>query len=418
MFPFRRDRHAPKARLKDSVSIFEGLIKPGFEQSSANHKVEPKTCLTGDGDLDGNHRKPSVWVPEKLLRLSRRNRSKKTLQAVRDEETSSNNQKSRLSKGPERDPRSEPHEDRDPSSQQADKEGIFKRISSKLRRKSASLHRHTRGAGSLTANNDPDEDNTRNPSLASRSAQQTCDATRRQENKTKAAESLRKRLKAELRPDMSADGLHQIPMTQNNHPEDPQSGGLTRHDKQRQIKGAKKMPTAGIQRVSTKWNNENPFQMSGDQTTKGGNGPKHMGHRLPHSSEESGSRSPYGSHDFCKVAFASVPGSRAVCPKSASRRKASRSGAVTEAADSEGAVSSRKEETGVDSGGDNGISLVVVANAGCELAHPRPSRSSERDITRVLCREEGEGGNDRDDCRKSEVSGDSSASYHTAPTGT
>jgi hypothetical protein len=71
--------------------------------------------------------------------------------------------------------------------------------------------------------------------------------------------------------------------------------------------------------------------------------------------------------------------------------------------------------------------LVVVANAGCGLTHPRPSRSSDRNMIRVLCkcgRETGEGQGQRSGGRESLVSVSvsdsegSTYSFYTAPVST
>lgn len=62
--------------------------------------------------------------------------------------------------------------------------------------------------------------------------------------------------------------------------------------------------------------------------------------------------------------------------------------------------------------------FVVVAQAECELTHPRPSRSSDKKMIKVLCkcgRETAEGQDDSSRDSLVSVSEGSTSSFHTAP---
>lgn len=178
--------------------------------------------------------------------------------------------------------------------------------------------------------------------------------------------------------------------------DDPQQGFLSQTDQHTHGRGAEDLPTLGIQRVSRKWNSENPFKASADWTTKGSNDYGPTGHKSPYGSQGDESAGPDGGDEFSEVALASVPGNRTVYTNSGS-----------------GPTSTGEESGGMS--GNDGLP-VVVANAECKLEHPRPSRRSERERIKALCKEEVEDSEDlQGSRRKSGVSGGSSASYHTAP---
>lgn len=244
-----------------------------------------------------------------------------------------------------------------------------------------------------------EQDKIQDSSHDPQSTQQSREAARRQQKQQLAANSLRKRLKAELQPDMSAEGHHRTQMAQHSHNNAPRGGS----GKSSRGKSLDNVPTSGIQRVPMKWNNENPFQASGGRITKRSNGFEAITeYKVPHFSLEDSSAGPDGSDDFAKVALANVPVTRSIHPNRGSGPRPSKESTSTGVVHTESATNGSKDESGGSSGYD-GLP-VVVANAECELEHPRPSRSSERERIKVLCGEGVEG------------SGGSSASYHTAPT--
>ena len=102
-------------------------------------------------------------------------------------------------------------------------------------------------------------------------------------------------------------------------------------------------------------------------------------------------------------------------PKTKDRCKSDTAGGVHQAQDIASSTAGR------------GCDIVVVANAECGLTHPRPSRSSDRNMIRVLCkcgRETGEGQGQRSGGRESLVSASvsdsegSTSSFYTAPVST
>ncbi|ROV89692.1 hypothetical protein VSDG_08113 [Cytospora chrysosperma] len=252
---------------------------------------------------------------------------------------------------------------------------------------SSTLKRNFRVTESPVTTNAAEEDSTQGSSHSSRSTQQSQAAigTQPEQRQQLAADSLRRRLKADLRPDLPADGLHQVQMAKYNH-DDLQRSPLSRPEHYTFGKGAEDIPTPGIQRASGKYNNQNPF----------------TGHKYPYDSQGDERAGPEVGDEFSEVALAFVPGNQRVYTNSGSGPT------VT------GPASNPTEESGGISGND-GLP-VVVANAECELEHPRPSRRSERERIKALCKGEGEDSEDlQGRRRRSEVSGGSSASYHTAP---
>lgn len=263
------------------------------------------------------------------------------------------------------------------------------KVSSKLRGNSTSLQRNCNSVERCITTDTVEGDNTPGSSHGSRSTQRNREARRRRhkERGQLALDSLRERLKAELGPELSTDVLHQSQLAQQIH------------DNPTQETGAKYVSTPGIQRVSRKWNNEDPFQTSAGWATKSSKGYEHTGHKDLYGSQGGESADPNTVDKFAEVALASVPGIRRVYTNSGSGPTV---------------ANSSQEERGMRSGND-GIA-VVVANAECVLEHPRPSRQSEQEMIKVLCKEVSEDSEDHQDRpRKSEVSGGSSASYHTAP---
>ncbi|KUI74086.1 hypothetical protein VM1G_11943 [Cytospora mali] len=234
-----------------------------------------------------------------------------------------------------------------------------------------------------------------------------------QQKQELAADSLRKRLKAELRPHMSMEHLQQIQIAQRSHDE-AQRCFFSRSGNTYEGTGAEELPTSGIQRVSRRrWDNKTPSKISRGWVTEVINDYEYTFSKNSNDSQEVESAGPSRRDDLSEVALASVPGTQTVYPNRNLDYTDHHDSTSTEVANSGGATNSPEEN-----GNRNGVNglPVVVANAECELKHPRPSRRSEGERIKALCKEEAENNEDHQGRRrKSAISGRSSASYHTAP---
>lgn len=248
-----------------------------------------------------------------------------------------------------------------------------------------------------------------------------------------AADVLRKRLKAVLRPDLSSDGLHQIEMMQY-HEEEMRPASVTGWQKNSREKAVKHLPSMGIRKVSSQWDDENPFQVSTTTAigSKAGAVAERDIHSIPrHMHEDSAEQGGTGS--FVDVALASTSASNTEChtrhpPSSAKSQPVSAvhsSGSVPShsANKSSLAFDSTRPSMSRSPSSDNGASSlpIVVARAECELAHPRPSRSSESRMLKVLVKgkegnveQQGGEGTSHTRRQQSVPSQESATSFHTA----
>lgn len=270
-----------------------------------------------------------------------------------------------------------------------------------------------------------------------------------------AAESLRKDLKAKLRPDLSTDGLHQIQL----------NGVLDVH---REVLGSKEdepsqikklhMPSHGIRRVSTKWDNINPFNRplpsvgsnmpsqgirrvstTWDSTnpfvepawvsgTKTWNGIEKFTHEAFRPSHD-GSVEEDDQHRMDTERFRGSVSASWLQADSYShpahfqqsvhefRKSMSASAPLIRAGTQVGDVPGGRLQ-GSSGSGSEMSTLVVVARAECELAHPIPSRSTEARLMKVLVTEKAEK-NQVVERRGNQISHESESmasvgSYHTA----
>lgn len=255
----------------------------------------------------------------------------------------------------------------------------------------------------------------------------------REEQQKAAAETLRRRLKAELRPDLSTDGLHQMQLTQR-EAEDSTARDRPNAEKKSKDKIAGQMPSMGIRRVSTKWDHYNPFHPLKSSGTKSNDELEAMGHKRPHCNQDGSAEHKEVGHEdrqtFVSVALASLPGSRRDWRASISapwqHSNIQPYPCRKPAQDLRLGMSANIDPPGWDpldnSDSDNGSSVecfhvpVVVASADCELAHPRPSRSSETRLLKVLVKGKGKP-QDEDDRRKRQISQGSTSSFYTARQG-
>ncbi|KUI56630.1 hypothetical protein VP1G_10828 [Cytospora mali] len=181
-------------------------------------------------------------------------------------------------------------------------------------------------------------------------------------------------------------------------------------------KGAEELPTSGIQRVSRRWNNEDPSKTSRGRMTGELDDYEYTCSKTSNDCQGVESAGPSRRDDFSEVALASVPETQTGYPNRDLDYTVYHDSTKTEVSNSGGTINSPENN-----GNGNGVDglPVVVANAECELKHPRPSRRSEGERIKALCKEEAEDNEDNEDHqgrrRKSAISGRSSASYHTAP---
>lgn len=312
---------------------------------------------------------------------------------------------------------------------------MLRKFSSTFRRKSTSRQ----NSGEVGTKPHPDtieEKAERAPQPTSKSRK----AGTTREEQIATVESLRKRLEAELRPDPSNDSLHQTQLDQNDveHPIhcDAVNPAGKRTDE--------KLSSLAIRKPSTKRNQHNIFGSLESSAFKSDGKPKAVGQRLPRdgqngSTEKEDSEQENLQH-LTSVALASVSDTRK------SWRAGMRAGnrapwqhadphaytyqipaqtllASMSAPINAARVSSRSSaKFGSSDGGSGGGSgsgsecsnlPVVVARAVCEMEHPRPSRSSEARLLKVLVADKEEGLDDSASGKR-QGSQDSETSFHTA----
>lgn len=229
------------------------------------------------------------------------------------------------------------------------------------------------------------------------------DQTAALEEEQAAAEVLRKHLKAVLRPDFSSDGLHQIEMMQCGEEESRPASVESRRTNSCE-KMVKRMPSMGIRKVSSQWDSENPFQVSPTGSEAGLVGlaesdTHHIVSRHVHdgSAEQEDDEADTGSFIHVALASTSAPSAEYQTRLASSTIKShpvsamhsscsvhNRSATLSSLASDSTRPSTNKRP--ISNHGGSGPPL-VVARAACELAHPRPSRSSESRMLRVLCKE-------------------------------
>lgn len=263
----------------------------------------------------------------------------------------------------------------------------------------------------------------------------------REAQKTAAAESLQIRLKSDLRPDFSTDGLHQIQMVEpNSNGQHPQRNPAT-IEKKRKEGLAEQMPSVGIRKVSNKWGNENPFDTSKPLNITPNDQPSALNSTKSFDSQKKslgGQAHPTEDMEtFASVALNKIPEPRRVLrgSKSATRPNGDLPshpyGKPLQAWPyTMGSYFHNKRSSTVQaffsggskqSSGDGSSELsdepVVVARAECTLAHPRPWRLSETKMLEDLVA--GQMGSRRQEIRqKSRTSSQSqTSSFHTAREG-
>lgn len=197
-------------------------------------------------------------------------------------------------------------------------------------------------------------------------------------------------------------------------------------------KAVKRMPSMGIRKVSLQWEGSNPFQVfpPANTNTEIGMTPEKYIHILPHQTHDGSAKAGDNGGDDM-VGFAHVALADTSAPKTegggipTSCDKSSASAACIRGVPSYSASMSLQASDPVGSSStspSDGASLpVVVARAECELAHPRPSRSSESRMLKVLVKGKGDADergdeNENSPQRQGHISQESSTSFHTAQT--
>lgn len=392
---FRREPNAPSSPLKDKISIFEGLVKPssssahtsGCDRGNSNRA----SFLTGDKILEGGADEPTSRLPNKFRRAPAAAKGSGSSKQLRTG-------------------RSEPDDRSSHRNDETDPRSFLRRLSSTFKQKHKPSRQDSPDARSPRSERGA-EDAIQH---SSRESQSTPRDQKQSQNETRqklAAESLRKRLESELRSGASTNDRREIHA-------DQLADGKALHDSSTGSQGQGKNGQPSIintRRKTTLWVVENPFDVAEAKDRSKSEATTGRLNKGVHS---------YSGHtesnDFSKVALARVSSTRDVPHQTSS---ASRYLQLTETPQPRKELSSDRTSSSSgqakDGSGQSGSSeFVVVANADCELTHPRPSRSSEKKMINVLCKCGRETGEEQDNGGRDSlvsVSKESSASFHTAP---
>lgn len=308
--------------------------------------------------------------------------------------------------------------------------GLFKKMSRPFRKKSSQRYSEDTSAKDNLEKMDEKASITSHPPLKAQKSPII-------EEQEVAVDLLRKRLKAELRPDLSPDGLHQIRMVQHSldetlHQDAPSSG------RKQAANTIKQMPSFGIRKVSNKWDHANPFRPASRLSAT-----SCKALNLRNSSDFTRSQNPRtatsgprqaGQTTFACDAGNYVPGpvqSRllinptSICSSNRKSQSNKTSTQHTPSLSKEGLTGTGKDIAQVLKGSNDCLphskyptvdefeGQGVVARVECELSHPQPSRSQEKKKLRVLIVEEDESRGEG--CRQDrQASLGSSSSFYTA----
>lgn len=211
-------------------------------------------------------------------------------------------------------------------------------------------------------------------------------------------------------------------------------------EQKRKTNNIKQIPSLGIQRVSTKWD-QNPFRLPSHPGTNLQEESKVTCHKYPRNSQDRSTEQEYDEQEdfrtFASVAFAGF--------LETEKSWTARSSAPWHGADDrlqsypeslqveyssffktpdlnlsalsvQRAEAPRASKKDADGGNSYLNEQVVVARVECELVHPRPSRSMETRRLKAMVTEQEEGKHQAFR-RKSQASHDSISSFHTARQG-
>lgn len=366
---FRRES-GPSAAMKDKISMFEGLVT----------RENDRTQLNG---ASGASNEPTCRLPSKY-RGAHKNVDKghgasanapsiaNSGKSPSDASVTAGQSSMQLRTG-----RRESGYDTRQRTGETDQPSFFKRISSTFKHKHKPSQQYLPVSRSSRADVRDEKERTQISSPGSESTHQDQSLIQSEKRQMLAADSLRKRLEAELgsAPDMNGHRDIRAGPVQTEHlhrgkePQEP----LPVSQSRRESEGH---PIIYNRRKTTLWNMENPFDVPKTESRSKSDA---AGIRFRNSGEGFSGHAEIG--DFSTIALAPIPSIQ------------DRPGTVGEYGETSGSSD-----------------LVVVANADCSLTHPRPSRSSDKNMIKVLC---GTGGD-----RGSSDSEESSSSFYTAPVST
>ncbi|KAJ0120189.1 hypothetical protein J7T55_001045 [Diaporthe amygdali] len=395
---FRRESNCPSSPLKDKISIFEGLVKPNSSssfvtsplQEKSNIKAKESPFLTGSKILQSEVKESTSRLPNKLRGTS----GKRNIHdhAAREKGDS----KGKYSVKVQAKSLSEPSV----SAKEPTRRLQSEQLSSTFKNKHKPPQKQLIGTKSSMAGRGIEEEATPHFSEESQSTPTGQKKNMGEQRQKAAAESLRKRLESELRTSTSINGHQDIQAGQ--RASGKQQGKPLPGVQSCQNDTGQNSTSINHPKVKL-WDIENPFKVSKTKDNSDG-----------------GDFDNRGSDDFRSVALARVPCKQSTLhhTSSASRHRqptpTSGSYKMGNGTPNEDSSEKSKEETDHSDKSD----FVVVANAECELTHPRPSRSSDKKMIKVLCKCGREPGEDEEDGgRESLVSASegSTSSFHTAP---
>lgn len=400
----RRAPNGPPSPIKDRISIFEGLVKPssytpsdtGFRPDDHSVELNRGSISKGAMVLEGASNEPTSRLPSKFRGGAAKRRShghvgteKKTSESA-PKIVNSHKRFSEVGAAV-RDSLEQLHSGRQDSGQSSmqrirenDSPKFYKRVSSTLKHMRKTSQQQSTSSRSSRVGGGLEEEKLGNTSKVSEATPGNQKAVQREKRQTLAADSLRERLESELR-------FAGLPDT-NGH-QDIQAACNGNH------------PSIYARRKTTLWDIENPFDVpkAKDRSKSEATG-RELGKK--------GDRRPghTKSHDF---SVGQVVSSQKTTPSRYMQPiEQPKMGSESPAWNSSGPVTETE-----DSGSSD---FMVVANAQCELTHPRPSRSSDQTMIKVLCKsgpetlEKGSSGRPSTDS----VSQGSTSSFHTAPLST
>lgn len=369
---FRREESGPSAAMKDKISIFEGLVTRENDRSQLN-------------GASGASNEPTCRLPSKY-RGAHRN-------VDRGHGASANAPGIANSSKPPSEPsvaagqsseqlrtgRRESGYDTRQRTGETDQQSFFRRVSSTFKHRHKPSQQYVPVSRSSRAGARDEKERTQISSQGSQSTHQDQKLIQSEKRYMLAADSLRKRLEVELgsAPDMNGHrDIQAGPVqTEHLHRVKEQQDPLPVSQSHRESEGH---PIVYNRRKTTLWNMENPFDVS---KTKSRSKSDAAGIRPGNSGEGLSGHTEIG--DFSNVALALIP-----------------------------SIQDRPGTVGKDSDTSGSSDFVVVANAACDLTHPRPSRSSDKTMIKVLCGREADGDQGSSD------SEESTSSFYTAPAST
>lgn len=368
---FRRESGL-SAAMKDKISMFEGLVT----------RENGRTRLIG---ASGASNEPTCRLPSKYRGVHRNvhkghGASANALSIANSKKTPS---EASVTAGQSsmqlRTGRRESGYDTRQRTGETDQPSFFKRVSSTFKHKHKPSQQCPPGSRSSISGVRDEKERTQNSSQGSQSTHQGQRLIQSEKRHMLAVDSLRKRLEAELGSAPDTNGHRNIYVgpvqTEHLHRGKEQQGPLPVSQSRRESEGHPIVPN---RRKTTLWNMENPFDVPTNESRSKSDA---AGIRLGNSGAGFSGRTEIG--DFSNVALAIIP-----------------------------STLDRPGTVGKDSDTSGSSDVVVVANADCSLTHPRPSRSSDKNMIKALCGRE-TGGD-----RGSSDSEESSSSFYTAPVST